>query len=134
MNSNRNPVRRNRNIGTKKAGYKKQSEFRIPFQNNMHFYENIKVQDCRPKTVNGKVYYFLIEKLKPEYTYTCSIDEICEVLSHCPVEDLVGLSLIILRQPKKKEEILSPCWGRLRYDFEYNGELQPAIILEAVYL
>jgi len=134
MFSNRNPVKRNRNIGTKKAGYKKQSEFRIPFQNNMPFYENIEKQDCCQKVVNGKVYYFIIEKLKPDYTYTCSVDEICEVLSHCPVDDLEGLGLIILRQPKKKEEIFSLCWGRLIYKFEYNGKLQPAIILEAINL
>ena len=132
MLSNRNPVKRNRNIGTKKSGYKRQSEFTIPSQNYAPFYENIKIQNCCQKIVNGKRYNFIIEKLKPNYIYTCSVDEICEVLSHCPVSDLEGLNLIILRQPKKKEHILSPCWGRLIYNFEYNNELQPAIILEAV--
>jgi len=56
------------------------------------------------------------------------------VLSYCPANDLEGLNLIILRQPKRKEEIFRPCWGRLIYQFEYNGELQPANILEAINL
>jgi len=132
MFSHRNPVKRNRNIGTKKAGYKRQSDFGIPDQNYQPFYENIKVESRCRRTINGKDYNFVTEKLKSGYTYTCSVDEICEVLSHCPVGDLDGLSLIILRQPKRKEEIFSCCWGRLQYFFEYNGEVQPAIIIEAV--
>ena len=68
MFSNRNPVKRNRNIGTKKSGYKRQNEFRIPSQNNMPFYNNIDIQDIYQKTVNGKIYCFIIEKLKPNYT------------------------------------------------------------------
>ena len=59
MFSNRNHIKRNRNIGTKKAGYKKQSEFIIPSQNDMPFYENIKVQSRCKKTVNG---YELMKK------------------------------------------------------------------------
>lgn len=134
MFSHRNPVKRNRNIGTKKAGCKRQSEFRLPDQNYQPFYENIKIQSCCRRTINGKDYHFVIEKLKSGYTYTCSVDEICEVLSHCPAGDLDGLSLIILRQPKKKEEIFSCCWGRIQYFFEYNGKVQPAIIIEAINL
>ncbi|MDP4119674.1 MAG: hypothetical protein Q8876_01270 [Bacillota bacterium] len=134
MPSHRSPERRNRNIGTKMSGYKKQSRFRIAYQNQKPFYANIKIQGHCQKTVNGKIYNFIVEKLKPNYTYTCNIDEICEVLSHCPDNEIEGLNLIILRQPKQKEEILNPCWGRFIYNFDYNGVLQPAIILEAINL
>src|SRR5262249_28201294 len=45
--------------------------------------------------------------------------------------DLKELDLIILRQPKIKEEILSGCWGRLAFSVEINGNQGPAIFLEA---
>jgi len=130
--SHRNPIKRNQNIGTKKSGYKKQSSFDIPFQNWKPFYENLKIQEQCQREVNGKTFTFIVEKLKSNYIYACSIDEICKVLSYCPSEDLEGLSLVILRQPKKKEEILSPCWGRLIYEFNYQAKLQPAIIIESI--
>lgn len=134
LHNHRNQIKRNRNIGTKKSGYKKQSKFDIPWQNHNPFYENIKIQTQCQKTINGKTYDFIVEKLNTDYIYSCDIDEICGVLSHSSKDDLEGLKLIILRQPKKKEEILNLCWGMLVYDFEYNGERQPAIILEAINL
>ena len=130
--SHRNQVKRNRNSGTKKSGYKKQSEFNIPSQNRKPFYQNINIYEQCQRNINSIKLKFIIEKLKPNYLYACNIDEICEVLSFCPTADLEGLGLIILRQPKRKEEIFSPCWGRLIYEFDYQEKLQPAIILEAV--
>jgi hypothetical protein len=49
-----------------------------------------------------------------------------------PEKDLAGIEVIILRQPKEKEEIFSNCWGRLIYDFSYNNGITPAIVIEAV--
>ena len=42
--------------------------------------------------------------------------------------------MIILRQPKRREELLSPVWGRFIYSYDFEGEPQPAVILEAVNL
>ena len=42
------------------------------------------------------------------------------------------MKFIVLRQPKRKEEILSPAWGRLIYSYEFESEYFPAIILDAV--
>lgn len=128
------PIKRNRNIGTKKSGLRKQSKFNIPWQNNKPFYENMKNPRQYQRVIKGKTYYFIVEELNQNYIYTCSIDEISNVLSFVPADDLEGLNLIILRQPKEKEEILDPCWGRLQYDFEFKGVPQPAIILEAINL
>lgn len=39
---------------------------------------------------------------------------------------------MIYRQPKRKEEILSPVWDRLIYSYDYKNEYYPAIILDAI--
>lgn len=134
LHSFNNPSRRNRNIGTKKSGYKKQSEFNIPWQNHKPFYENLRTSKQYEKIVEGKKYYFIVEKLKRNYIYSCSIEDICNILKVVPKNDLEGLELIIFRQPKEKEEFISPSWGRLMYLYEHQGELKPAIIMEAVNL
>lgn len=54
------------------------------------------------------------------------------MITHIPSEDYGDLRFIILRQPKRKEEIISPVWGRLIYSFEFEHEYAPAIILDAV--
>ncbi|HCC34479.1 MAG TPA: hypothetical protein DEQ02_02110 [Ruminococcaceae bacterium] len=128
----RKPIRRNRNIGTAKSGYKKQSDFDIPIQNHKPFYENIDIEEQCQREINGQVFRFIVEKLNRGYIHVCGVDEICKVLSYCPREDLNGLALIILRQPKKKEEIFRSCWGRFIQEFYYQAERRPAIILEAV--
>lgn len=127
-----NPIKRNRKIGTKRAGYRKQSDFRIPWQGRAPFYENLESAELYQREINGKRYSFAVEKLKRGYRHICSVDEICDVIKYVPEEDLEGLSLIVLRQPKKKEEIFSPCWGRLQYDYKYGNRTQPAILLEAL--
>lgn len=54
------------------------------------------------------------------------------MIRHIPPSDYQDLNLIILRQPKRKEETLSPVWGRLIYLYEFEGSIRPAIILEAI--
>ncbi|WP_429965222.1 hypothetical protein [Enterococcus sp. AZ072] len=132
MPNHRRPTKRNRNAGTKKSGFKRQNPFNIPAENRLSFYENLNLQATVQKKINGKRVTFLVEKLSSGYSYACTVDDLCRVLTYCPVEDLTGLSLFILRQPKKKETILSPCWGRFVYEFNYQGTVQPAIIIEAV--
>ena len=39
---------------------------------------------------------------------------------------------IVLRQPKRKEQIISSVWGRLIYLYEFEKEDFPAIILESI--
>jgi hypothetical protein len=63
---------------------------------------------------------------------------VAELLKHIPGEDWVGMEAIYLRQPRRKEQTLSPVWGRLAYAADlvdanervlYSG---PAIILESI--
>ncbi|MDR2091963.1 MAG: hypothetical protein LBP58_01365 [Azoarcus sp.] len=53
------------------------------------------------------------------------------MLSHIPASDYGDLRCIVFRQPKRKEYILLPVWGRLMYAYEFENVQKPAILLEA---
>ena len=75
---------------------------------------------------------FLIEETREGIAHAVSVEEVCSLLEEIPKEDGEGLKYIVLRQPTRKEERLSPVWGRLIYSFEYKQDSGPAIILEAI--
>ncbi|HMH34529.1 MAG TPA: hypothetical protein VK543_15935 [Puia sp.] len=58
--------------------------------------------------------------------------DIERIIENIPPSDYGSLRLIVLRQPKKKEAILSPVWGRLIYSYGFEKDYYPAIIIEAV--
>jgi len=60
------------------------------------------------------------------------VDDIACVLQHVPVSDFVGIDFIVLRQPKRKEEIINPVWGRITYLAEIGAHQGRAIFLEAL--
>lgn len=132
MQNGFNPVRRNRNIGTDKSGYKKQNDFQIPNPNGSSCFENINQFNIENRNINGRTFHFIIENLKRSYIYSCSVDDVAEILKAVPSEDLIGLDCIVFRQPKRKEEIFSKCWGRIIYNYNFNKTVRPAIIIEAV--
>lgn len=131
----RNPSRRSRNIGTAKQGHGKNNRLVIPFSTHPEpaiFVENLR--RCRTETreVGGNILTFMTEEPRQSCAHACSIDDIVRVLSCVPLADLEELELIILRQPKRKEEILSPVWGRY-YSFLQIKKLSgSAIILETL--
>jgi hypothetical protein len=53
------------------------------------------------------------------------------LLHFIPVAHFQAIKAIVLRQPKRKERILSPVWGRLVYWSEIGDHSGPAIYLEA---
>jgi hypothetical protein len=81
--------------------------------------------------VEGRDFHVLVEETRRGCIHTCTVDDIHFVIRHIPAADLRGLKVFVLRQPKRKEEILSPVWGRLVYEAEYGDWTGPAIILEA---
>ncbi|GAA0891655.1 hypothetical protein GCM10009122_13340 [Fulvivirga kasyanovii] len=128
-----NPTRRNKNIGTNKQGHGQNNELTIPSPANTNktFYERLTNYQKVSRTINGNRFEFVIESTRVSTEHACTIDDIAELLRHVPPNDYADLKLIILRQPKRKEETLSPVWGRLIYTYEFEGETGPAIILEA---
>lgn len=129
-----NPTRRNRNIGTSKQGHGQNNKMTIPWPAIVEkdFYERLENFEKEIRKINGKTYTFIIEETRIHSKHACSVIDVENILKLIPSEDLDGLSLIIFRQPKRKEEILSSVWGRLIYSYEFEDDYQPAIIIEAI--
>ena len=139
MNSNKNPTRRNRNIGTAKQGHGRRNKFRLPLccikGDLKWYYENLQHYDVTTRNFPfGNKITFLVENVFPGFVHACTVDDIAAVLVHVSPDDLDGIKMIILRQPKRKEVILNPVWGRLVFFAEivenkYEGR---TIFLEAM--
>ena len=129
-----NPARRNRNIGTPKQGYGQNNKLTIPNPcvASKSFYETLGKYEKVEKLINGHTFIFVIESTRPSCKHACSIGDIETIIENVPVTDYGKLRLIVLRQPKRNEEIISPVWGRLIYSYEFEGDYYPAIIIEAV--
>ncbi|HFA51094.1 MAG TPA: hypothetical protein ENJ95_18940 [Bacteroidetes bacterium] len=129
-----NPTRRNRNIGTAKQGYGQENKMVIPWPAiaMKSFYERLTEYRVEYRTINGNRFEFIIEKTRKNSEHACTVEDLSELIRHIRPEDYGRLNLIILRQPKRKEEILSSVWGRLIYSYQYKNDFRPAIILEAI--
>jgi len=129
-----NPTRRNRNLGTSKQGYGQNNKLVIPSPciTSKVFYERLSDYEKVTKLINGHEFLFVIEKTREGSFHACSIGDIEKIIKQIPVQDYGDLKLIIFRQPKRKEETLSPVWGRLIYSYELETNYLPAIIIEAV--
>lgn len=129
----KNPTRRNRNIGTAKQGYSKDNKLVIPRPAVVmkSFYERLTTYTKDSRTINGNRFQFVIEETRENSIHSCTVNDIAEILRHIKPVDYSRLKLIVLRQPKRKEEILNSVWGRLIYLYDFEGEVQPAIIIES---
>jgi len=130
----RNPIRRNRNIGTSKQGRSRDNRLVIPTPAvaSPYFYERLGKHGVSHIQIGPDVFTFLVEETREGVSHAVSVEDICAMLTEIPVEDLTGLRYIVLRQPTRKEERLRPVWGRFIYSFEYKEDSGPAIILEAI--
>ncbi|THV57452.1 hypothetical protein [Chryseobacterium candidae] len=129
-----NPTRRNRNIGTKKQGHGQNNKLTIssPYGDLKSFYEKLTDYRKEVRLINNHEFVFIIENTRKNSMHSCSINDIQKIIENIPANDYGELKYIILRQPKRKEEILSPVWGRLIYSYNFENEYFPAIILDAI--
>ena len=136
MNTGRNNTRRNRNIGTAKQGNGQNNKFEIPtheYPNGIGFhFEDLKNYRSVARVVNSYPNTFLVEETRDDCVHACTIDDITHILQNVPVADLEGIALIVLRQPKRKEEIINPAWGRYVQYAVIDEFCGSAIFLEAV--
>lgn len=131
----KNPARRNRNIGTAKQGHGQANRLVIPQPCGSvfkAFYERLTNYVKHKSVINGHEFLFIIEQTRTYSRHACSVADIETIIQQIPKEDYGDLKFIVLRQPKRKEEILSLTWGRLLYAYEFENEFSPAIILDAV--
>ncbi len=129
----KNPIRRNRNIGTAKQGHGQNNKLVIPYPavTMQTFYERLGEYKTVERIINKHKFKFVVEKTRKSSFHSCTVDDIERVIEHIPRKDYGSLNLIVLRQPKRKEEILSPVWGRLVYSYEFENDYCPAIIIES---
>ena len=119
MNAGKNNTRRNRNIGTAKQGHGQDNKFEIPshfsYAEPKVYFEDLKNYRSAERIIKGYLITFLVEETRSDCVHASTVDDITRVLQNVPAADLEDLPLIILRQPKRKEEILNPVWGRYIY-------------------
>jgi hypothetical protein len=129
-----NPTRRNRNIGTENQGFGQNNKLKIstPYGTLKSFYERIEKYKTEIRIINGHEFLFVIEETRENSLHACSVNDLEKIIQQVPKEDYGDLKFIILKQPKRKEELISPVWGRLIYSFDFEGEYFPAIILDAI--
>ncbi|MCZ6588978.1 MAG: hypothetical protein O7B24_13635 [Alphaproteobacteria bacterium] len=108
------PERRNRNIGTFYAGWRKENRMVVPnsWHDEFYFYERLGRHTANEMELHGQPVTFLVEPARPGSTYGCSACDVLHLLAHLPTNDVAGLKLLVLRQPTRKQEIISPVWGR----------------------
>lgn len=130
----KNPIRRNKNIGTSKQGVRKQSVFRLPFdsKNLLDFYEKLGIYKKLEIDLGNKNILFVVESTKKDFIHACSIDDIVHILKSVDFKYWEALEMVVLRQPKKKEIFISPVWGRLIYSYSFENQYKKAIILESI--
>jgi len=128
--------RRNRNIGTERSGHGQNNRLTIPesWSRDRLFNERLKNPVAHEYSIHGNSLMLLIEPTFAGYCHACTPQDIERILQLIPPSHLAPIKMIVLRQPKKKERILSPVWGRLRYWSSIEIYSGPAIHLEAQHL
>lgn len=128
-----NPTRRNKNVGTKAHGHGSNNRLTIPesWHEVKCYYEKLSSYKVVTKTVGNRPIRFFVEPTRPDWFYPCSIDDICTILTHCSSEALLAFDFIVMRQPTRKQRILSPVWGRAIFSFDIDKYSGPAIVIEA---
>jgi hypothetical protein len=135
MRSGWDPTRRNRNIGTARAGHGQDNRLVIPSSRRdpRPFWSRLGPHTAVSRTVLGRTVTVLVEPVRKSSVHACTVDDLCQLLEQVPPGDWRwSLECFILRQPKRKEQTLRSVWGRLAYGLEVGAYRGPAVILEAV--
>jgi len=132
MKQGRDATRRNRNIGTAKQGHGQDNRLVLPWCGLKFYYENLTEYKVAERSVHSRSLPFLVERTRADSCHICTVDDIARVLEHVPSIDFDGIDFIVLRQPKRKEEIIEPVWGRIAYYAEIGAHQGRAIFLEAL--
>lgn len=128
-----NPARRNRKLGTAKHERGYRNKMVIPLRTHpkkRYYLENLGPYTTQKRCFGKHELLFVIEKPRAGCTHACSVEEIVRVLSFVPEDDLRLLKFVVLRQPKRKEELLGVVWGVWCPDISIGNLTGCAIFLE----
>lgn len=133
-NSGWNPARRNRNIGTEKSGHSQNNKFVVPnrWSDYKVFWERLVSPVACPVAIKGHKLTILVEPPTIGAIHSSTPQDIIRVLGLVTQEHLEEIDVVVLRQPKRKEEILRPVWGRFVYYADLGKYSGPGVYLEAV--
>jgi hypothetical protein len=84
-----------------------------------------------PVRVEAGGYAFLVEPCLPGFVHSVTVEDALRVLGLFPRDEVARIRTLALRQPTRKQRILSSVWGRLGYFATFPEAEGPAIILEA---
>lgn len=129
----RDPRRRNRNIGTAKAGHGANNRFVIPnrWSDLSTYWDRLSDFVEIEKTVSGHSITFLVEPPRTGFFHHCTIQDVLHVLGLLPPQHVEYIKLVVLRQPTVKQSVLAPVWGRLGYWSKIGRYEGPGVYLEA---
>lgn len=138
MTSPRDQTRRNRNIGTAAQGHGQNNHLTIPdpYVASGAYWSRVGVYTFHTRPLGEREFPIIEEATRPGCAHACSVDDILTILRLLPDAHSALLAGVFLRQPKRKEQILAPVWGRIAYGASIGrpqtGMLRgPIIILEA---
>lgn len=129
----RDARRRNRNIGTSLSGRGKDNRNVIPdrWSDLSPYWQLLQSPVVVQQEIHGSPISFVVEPTRSDSAYACTVDDVCEVLRLLPKHHARYISLVVFRQPTRRQETLNPVWGRLGYWSEICGIEGPGIYLEA---
>lgn len=135
MRSGWNPTRRNRHVGTKAHGHGQNNRLTIPESRHelRRYYEKLSAYTAARRMVGEHELTFFVEPTRPDWFYPCTPDDICVLLSRCDPAAVSTFDAIVMRQPTRKQTILSPVWGRAIFYFEIEEDApgMTAIVVES---
>lgn len=128
-----NPTRRNRKIGTSDSGWGQDNRLNIPqdWRDSRIFWERLNDPVETSKDLPAGKVTVLVEPTTYGFAHSCTPEDIFAVLDLLPDADISGLSTVVLRQPRRKEVLMSPVWGRFGYWAALAKNSGPAVFLEA---
>jgi len=129
-----NPTRRNKNIGTEKSGHSQNNKFVVPerWVDFKVFWERLSDLVICPIEIKGHNITMLIEPPRKGSVHTSTPQDIIKVLELVAQEHVEEIEVVVLRQPKRKEELLKPVWGRFIYYANLGRYSGPGVYLESV--
>jgi hypothetical protein len=132
----KNPIHRNRNIGTKTQGHGANNKLVIPYSCVVCkvYYEILGKYSIVERTIDSRNFKIVVEATRENSVHACSVGDVEAILRLIPIKDLGDLNLIIFKQTTRKEELLQGAWGRLVYSYEFEKDYVPAIILNSIVL
>ena len=128
------PRRRNRNLGTARAGHGKNNMHVVPHPrwHGDRFFSDMLNNPVRlSRAICGREVAFFVEAPIAGFYHHCTVEDITRLLSVLPPIDWDGLRIIVLRQPTRRQNLLRPVWGRLRYSMRAYGLEGVAIHLDS---